>query len=588
MIYERTIHMSGPRTVEGAYQARVTVSPLSGSGGVGFNNPISFNVGNTGNTDNPFGRHMQHTFDSTLARLQGENDQDTDKKKGFIVLPGIKGSRLYYDGEDFQIPNFHFGAGTVAPLHYRRGHKLWIRFNYWLGNNIHNAAGGVQTLAEQRVVSNNVLQLACHPNGNSARGVRTAGLNESEFGDNANDDNFGATGFYTNMMHQLRSAYSEEDVIFIPYDWRLGLSVATSEVSQYITDFAKDYDIVYIIAHSLGGLVACNYLRLNPPLKSKCRLITMGTPYFGAPQALNALFTGNALPFNLVSSQIQEIAPNIRSLYDLLPTKQYFDGDSRTYLTQTNTFASARDFTVIEEPKNLTWSQTVSLIKSSFNEALMGVSNEVHEVLGVENVFRELSHSCAVVGFGQRTIQRIFQNIAGGRVPEILTSSDSNGDSTVPLFSQTFGGRIANDRVMYVEEEHGALARNNDIIRFIRAKVLNWDEPQNSSLGFNQNTVRRTLPDGFSINSLPLSSVTAMQSQAMLEAAVQPIVTAPTNQVNQNHVAHWAIMQEDALLDTSAIDTSMHVNTVPATGNNVVSGTNRRVPHGSDSIPTWE
>ena len=509
--------MSRPKTVVGADKATVRAYPLSSANS--FNDNTSLSTSQAG-PNLPSNQPLSVSASIGQNRFQAE-DEETDKKKGIVVLPGVMGSRLYAGD---LIEQTRVRGRTIDRN--RNGTKLWIRWSYGLaetGGNFSNVpiigfdvsvAGGAGTLLYHPEQARDILNLSCNSNGGSDNDVRTAGLNEKEFGEDKNDNNFGATGFYTDMVRQLRSAYSEKDVIFIPYDWRFGVENSATTVSTHINNFAKDYDILYIVAHSLGGLVACQYLKNNPSMMSKVRLITLGTPYYGAPKALKILFTGNALPMNLFSDEIRTIAPNIRSLYDLLPTAQY-PASGKTYFARTSELIVVEDGRVTREPRpidDVSWDETESVVRG-FNSTLRNRSNSLHAGLNAKDIFMGMEYSCAVIGYGQSTIQRVLEKETitvtiispaplyasrGVNAPptvrrhekqELLTIEDSNGDGTVPLFSQTFGNTLPADRAHNVSEEHDKLASNPDIIQFVKSKILNWERPQDSSSGYNGRSV---------------------------------------------------------------------------------------------------
>lgn len=90
----------------------------------------------------------------------------------------------------------------------------------------------------------------------------------------------------------------DHDVIPYPYDWRLPIS---SEAERFARDLEKKLQVavehkqpLYIIAHSMGGLVARMAFALNPNLWDrlvgcKGRLLMLGTPHKGShviPRAL--------------------------------------------------------------------------------------------------------------------------------------------------------------------------------------------------------------------------------------------------------------------------------------------------------------
>lgn len=85
------------------------------------------------------------------------------------------------------------------------------------------------------------------------------------------------------------------DVLEVPYDWRLSVMVNAHRLQRQVLDNWFDgkhpesvspAEQVSFVGHSLGGLVARAFVESVPPGKAITRrLITIGTPHLGAPQA---------------------------------------------------------------------------------------------------------------------------------------------------------------------------------------------------------------------------------------------------------------------------------------------------------------
>jgi pimeloyl-ACP methyl ester carboxylesterase len=109
---------------------------------------------------------------------------------------------------------------------------------------------------------------------------------------------------YTAFLAGLRGAGM--DVLAFPYDWRLSVRTNAGLLQRRILDQwfggraptrpVSDEERVTLIGHSMGGLIARYFL--ESPLQGHRlarRLITIGTPHRGAPQAWLHL-TGRTLP----------------------------------------------------------------------------------------------------------------------------------------------------------------------------------------------------------------------------------------------------------------------------------------------------
>ena len=90
---------------------------------------------------------------------------------------------------------------------------------------------------------------------------------------------------------------------------------------------------VDIVAHSMGGMVSSLYVRSNPEHSRDhvYRLITMGTPYLGTPQAAQAHTMGYVFGLNETYfwvnfdwGRMLQMARNLTAGYTLMPSPNYF------------------------------------------------------------------------------------------------------------------------------------------------------------------------------------------------------------------------------------------------------------------------
>ncbi len=114
-----------------------------------------------------------------------------------------------------------------------------------------------------------------------------------------------------------------------PYDWRRDIRVAARRLARFVSDrlavwrryTGNPNAKTILLAHSMGGLVARFYLEVLDGHLDARALVTFGTPYRGAPQALEPLVNGiRKGPLDL-SSMIRSFT----SVYQLLPIYQCID-----------------------------------------------------------------------------------------------------------------------------------------------------------------------------------------------------------------------------------------------------------------------
>lgn len=133
------------------------------------------------------------------------------------------------------------------------------------------------------------------------------------------------------------------------YDWRQHISSITEKFSNFVNEQSATNEKVDIVAHSMGGLLARDYIDRYGSSQKIDRLLTAGTPHRGTPIAYPALSAAElwmdspAAQFGFTYikkwcgyktgiSDVSAIQQYIPSLYDLLPIDPYLisksDGSS--------------------------------------------------------------------------------------------------------------------------------------------------------------------------------------------------------------------------------------------------------------------
>ncbi|MCW5800410.1 MAG: CHAT domain-containing protein [Nitrospira sp.] len=119
------------------------------------------------------------------------------------------------------------------------------------------------------------------------------------------------------------------------YDWRKDLDQAADNLNALIETKFKDQP-VHLVAHSMGGLVSRNFIRLYPkvwkamlePKKIQGgRLIMLGTPNYGSYAIANAMVAGDKLVRRLAAAdlthdldEVLDILNGFVGSYQLLPS----------------------------------------------------------------------------------------------------------------------------------------------------------------------------------------------------------------------------------------------------------------------------
>jgi virulence-associated protein VagC len=94
---------------------------------------------------------------------------------------------------------------------------------------------------------------------------------------------------YDEMVDSLKdNGYQEGVNLFtFPYNWRKSNVMTADKLSQKIQQIKQETGLMYvdIAAHSMGGLVARQYIQRKGYSYDVDQLITMGTPHKGSPKA---------------------------------------------------------------------------------------------------------------------------------------------------------------------------------------------------------------------------------------------------------------------------------------------------------------
>lgn len=130
---------------------------------------------------------------------------------------------------------------------------------------------------------------------------------------------------YEGLVATLRSVVKEPNKQFFkfPYDWRASNRWAAEALDAFVRPKLHDWQMgyggpsarVWLVCHSMGGLVARYFLEKLGGADITRRLITIATPHRGAPKALNALVNG----MRFGPLDFSTVIRSFTSTYELLP-----------------------------------------------------------------------------------------------------------------------------------------------------------------------------------------------------------------------------------------------------------------------------
>jgi hypothetical protein len=198
---------------------------------------------------------------------------------------------------------------------------------------------GNDTLWFPSFLGNDVKELALNSSGESVNDVYVEGIlkTASAFGISAS-----IYGPFSDFMDGLVSSETVEEWLPLAYDWRFspeeilkdGIKTKDGviEVKERVEELAANSRTgkVAIVAHSMGGFLGKAIIK-ELEEAGKADLIDsftmIGTPQLGTPQAVGVLLHGGSerIPFIVNPIDIREIAQNMPSAFDLLPSRRYFE-----------------------------------------------------------------------------------------------------------------------------------------------------------------------------------------------------------------------------------------------------------------------
>ncbi len=242
--------------------------------------------------------------------------------------------------------------------------------------------------------------------------------------------------FYT--LAKLRLSINW-DVEVLPFDWRLDIRTSAHALAQAIYRRFGASSPVHLVAHSMGGLVARQFIRLYPDRWSKGgRLIMLGTPNRGSFAAPRALFGDNDI-LELVS-KLSSLAHNKS---DLLRVVQTFSGLVQMMPSLAVNPAFANLYQLSTYPQ--------SGLQQSLLEDAKSFHLELSKVAQPERLVY-------IAGSNQSTIDGIADSNRLGEDAGYTRSV--KGDGTVPHSL----GLLPGVKTYYIEESHQNLLTNSAAI----------------------------------------------------------------------------------------------------------------------------
>jgi pimeloyl-ACP methyl ester carboxylesterase len=236
---------------------------------------------------------------------------------------------------------------------------------------------------------------------------------------------------YTGLRLRLRNDGYDAD--YHPYDWRMSIADLGAALLKRLK--SEPADEIFLVAHSMGGLVARAAIALRAP-KIK-RLIMLGTPNHGAfapVQAIRAVYSVvkqvAALDTRHSAEELSEkVFTTFPGLYQMLPTRDQF--------SSVDLYDAANWPRRGPQPRQPLLDQVRPV-----QESLAKADERFFLIAGVDQ---------------ETTVGLRFEE------DEFVYDNSMEGDGTVPLAS----ARLDGAQTYYVAESHGSLPNNRAVARAV-------------------------------------------------------------------------------------------------------------------------
>lgn len=269
---------------------------------------------------------------------------------------------------------------------------------------------------------------------------------------------------YTHLVERLvQQSGDARAVLEFPYDWRLPV---TSHANRFVDAATRHLESwreivrtqhpdtepasvrLFVVAHSMGGLLVRAALTRSGVAEVVRRVLTLGTPYFGSVNAVRILATGDEGPPGVPRRAARDLARTCPGVYDLLPRYVCVDGPTPRVLAPADISAIGASRELAEAAANR-W-ETLRLREPG-----------------------PAAPTSAVVGAGQSTWGSLTLDAGRLSVSERTLDDDPDaaGDATVPRRSANLPGVEGTP----LHLEHGALAKADDAIHVVLDKLDDRD-----------------------------------------------------------------------------------------------------------------
>ena len=263
---------------------------------------------------------------------------------------------------------------------------------------------------------------------------------------------YGSYDDYKTLITQLQQRFPNRQVIFFGYDWRFSAYDAAQKLKDYVDNVLKA-DKIDIVAHSMGGLVAAQYAADASNAAKINTVVTLGTPYEGAPMLLGVVelytplvgqdgfqgYLAQLLKMIKESPGIDQVAnrrlfAKLPGVMDLTPTKNYVDAGYFSVMKRSN---NTDQVTMMSYPQ---YQDYCNILFGNIPYKLAVDRQASIKDKNGASVLASLPRSFFIVGDEQRTVSRFIfaQDLKG-----LADLGFDSGDGTVPYASASMLGALS-------------------------------------------------------------------------------------------------------------------------------------------------
>jgi pimeloyl-ACP methyl ester carboxylesterase len=322
----------------------------------------------------------------------------------------------------------------------------------------------------------------------------------------------GYSGLMKDLRDQLGLTEPTEGIpgnlIAFPYDWRLSNVVSGRRLQETVVPALERWRKhtenpaakLVLICHSMGGLVARWFLEVLGGWELTRWLVTVGTPYQGAVNALEALaeeeVTKGWGPFRV---DLTELVRSLPSIYQLLPTYPCVDVGE----------GSLRSLADAQVPHLATdMLQGAARFHRAIAEKVRQRPADAYRIL-------------AIKGIRQPTAQSVRVRADGIDIVRAYGGEDKGGDGTVPRpsahppeWADEYGGRT-----VAAAQRHATLQETQEVFTQLFAVLTTGTK--GAWMGGEQ--VGMDVPDLLPAGEPLVVEVSSEQSNLALTASVSPL-----------------------------------------------------------------